>query len=116
MSINKLFFYENHPLVFQALLKKRQAFSPKFPLFVDDFIFETINIKQNYNAYLLSNELKPIDEISEAQKDLNKDKNWQALFLFGYGYYNHKVILSFPILKKLIERHKNSINLVMFST
>ncbi|MCB0538758.1 MAG: aspartyl/asparaginyl beta-hydroxylase domain-containing protein [Bacteroidetes bacterium] len=92
------------------------AYGHEMPLFVKDFLDVINDIKKEYNTYLLSNEIKPIDEMSDAQKDLNTDKNWRALFLYGYEYYNHKAIIDFPSLKKLVEKHKNTINLVMFST
>ena len=57
-----------------------------------------------------------IDELSEDQKHLNRDKKWKALFLFVYGETNPNVLSHFPEISKLIRKWKSEITLVFFSS
>lgn len=56
-----------------------------------------------------------IDELSEEQIHLNRDKKWKALFLFVYGEPNSTILAQFPEISKLIRRRKDEITLVFFS-
>lgn len=57
-----------------------------------------------------------IDELSEEQTELNTDKKWKTIFLFGYSYYNTNLRESFPKTFDLIKKWEHNLTLVMFST
>lgn len=81
-----------------------------FTLNVDKIIFEW----KNYMIYN-SASVKPIDEISELQKDLNLDKKWKAFFLYVGGEFNLDAKKHFPITFQLIQKWRKELNLVFFS-
>lgn len=66
---------------------------------------------QKFQSYGL-----PIDDLSDEQKLLNKDKKWKSVFLFGYSHFNDKELINFPKTAELIRKHRDKITLVMFST
>ncbi|MCB9225574.1 MAG: aspartyl/asparaginyl beta-hydroxylase domain-containing protein [Chitinophagales bacterium] len=98
--------------------KERKPYGHKLPYWVADFLNNYDEIKKERQTFLKNNPnyIKPIDEISEEQKELNEDKKWKALFIYGYGYYNDKIKADFPLITQLIEKNRKAISLVMFST
>lgn len=85
---------------------------------VKDFqenVEEIIHEWENY-VNLTSSYGKPIDEISELQKDLNRDKKWSACFLFVFGKFNKNTVTHFPKTTAIIKKNKHAINLVFFSS
>jgi aspartyl/asparaginyl beta-hydroxylase (cupin superfamily) len=105
----------------KILLKKIKQFRKPFyhqkPNWADDFVVNSTNIQKEWNTYVLSKGYGfQFDKISKEQKELNRDKGWQVLPIFGFTKFNEKVLDDFPLLSSLIRKHKSKITLVMFST
>jgi aspartyl/asparaginyl beta-hydroxylase (cupin superfamily) len=89
----------------------------EIPHWVGSFIENFDEIKKEFEDYRLKcNSGDIIDEISNEQKELNRDKKWRAILLYGYFFFNHKQLSYFPKTLKIIKKHQSKINLVMFST
>lgn len=97
--------------------KDKKPYNFECPVWVNDFLKDIDLIIDEWNSYSLrSNFGTPIDELSEIQKHLNTDKKWRSVLLYVYSYFNNQEIDSFSSLKKLIQKHQHSLNLVLFST
>lgn len=98
--------------------KIRKPYGYSAPSFLNDFLMNLEQIKREFTDYKLMNNSAgcAIDELSSAQEELNNDKKWESLILFGYGYSNEKLKKDFPLLFQHINKHDDVINLVMFST
>lgn len=97
--------------------KDKKPYDFERPVWVNDFLKDIDLIIDEWNSYRLkSNFGTPIDELSDVQKHLNTDKKWKSVLLYVYSYFNKKEIESFPKLKKLVQKHQHSLNLVLFST
>lgn len=97
--------------------KIRKPYGHSAPSFLSDFLMNFEQIKREFTEYKLINNSAgcAIDELSSAQENLNNDKKWESLILFGYGYSNENLYKDFPSLFRCIKKHDNVINLVMFS-
>jgi beta-hydroxylase len=86
------------------------------PLFLAELKAQFAKIQTEWNTYAGGeNSIKPIDDISEDQKQLNEKKKWDALVLYAYGHKNEKVILNFQSVNSIIDKYPMEIQMVMFS-
>ncbi len=111
--VDKFFF----KLLHKKLKKSSSPIGFETPFWVQSFLenFEIIQREfENYKLNCNSGDL--IDGISNDQRELNLDKKWRAIFLYGYNFFNKRQKDFFPKTFEIIEKHRNKINLVMFST
>jgi hypothetical protein len=108
---------------FGNLLSKKYASIRKpYGYEMPDFFIELSEnfdlISEEWRAFVANTNSKgvAIDELSEVQKELNLDKKWQSLILYGYSYYNNTLTGHFPYLFEFAKRNQSQINLIMFST
>lgn len=104
-------------ILLNKIKKTRRPFNYKKPNWVDDFVVNSTMIQKEWNAFKSSNGFGyQFDEISKEQVELNRDKMWQVLPIFGFSKFNKNILTDFPILCSLIKKHRNSITLAIFST
>ena len=96
--------------------KSRRPISAHEPLFLEDLKSDLAKIQSEWITYSTGENLvKPIDDISEDQKQLNKSKKWDALVLYAYGHKNKGAIPYFKSIESVIEKYSSEIQMVMFS-
>ena len=96
--------------------KTRKPVILEKPEFLKEILNDFTAIKKEWKIYSKGlNGIKPIDEISEDQKELNATKKWDALVLYAYGNKNDKALGAFRNVEKLIDKHCAEIQMVMFS-
>lgn len=98
-----------------ASLRKPYGFDS--PDWIDSLLNEIEAIQLEWKNYKETFGIgTSIDELSKDQFDLNHDKKWKAIFLYGYSFYNTNEIVHFPRTVDFIRKHEKSITLTMFST
>lgn len=103
-------------IVFWFNSKSRKPTSAYEPLFLEELKADLVKIQLEWNTYSTGeNLIKPIDDISEDQKQLNKSKKWDALVLYAYGHKNKKALSNFKSIESVIEKYSFEIQMVMFS-
>lgn len=104
-------------ILLSKINKIRTPYGMKIPYWVNDFLDEVLLIQQEWEQYLKNiGAGKQFDELSKEQKELNEDKKWEVVILYGFSFYNTKDLVYFPTLERLIKKHKGKLTLVMFST
>lgn len=98
--------------------KIRIPYGHDLPGFIDFLQSKFEEMQNEWEVYKMQHESLgiAIDELSKEQVELNKDKKWKSLFLFGYGHMNNSLAKEFPTLFEFIKKYKKQINLVMIST
>ena len=101
--------------LYHKLTRREQPKS--FPRFQNELEQAFPVIRDEYLSFKrqMEVEIRPIDEISNDQAELNQDKKWKAAFLYAYNQENEKFLSFFPALQSLVRRYPE-IKLMMFST
>lgn len=104
-------------ILYLKILKNRKPFELSNPQCISDFSSCFDQIVKEWNAFQKSNlEFVPqIDDISIEQEQLNKDKKWKAIIIYGYEYYLPIGLEFFPKTIQLIKKWESEITLVFFS-
>lgn len=106
--------------IFELLKKENKKLRKPYNYEAPDWVVSLLEnydlIREEWMKYSENHEGIDIDELSPEQSELNKDKKWKSLVLFGYSYYNRSLEKDFPILFQCIKNNQSNINLVMFST
>ncbi|MGE0636379.1 MAG: aspartyl/asparaginyl beta-hydroxylase domain-containing protein [Bacteroidia bacterium] len=107
--LSKLLWKKNNEL--------RKPYGYDVPVFIQDFHNNIDKIILEWQNYTLATSSigVPIDEFSDYQKELNKDKKWKAFFVFIFGELNPDAATYFPLTSMLGEKWKNDIKLIFFS-
>jgi aspartyl/asparaginyl beta-hydroxylase (cupin superfamily) len=108
--LNKILNYKNNKI------RKPTGYSN--PEFVNEIILNYDYIVDEWNAYKLLNETRgeQIDKLSKSQSQLNLDKKWTAIIIYGYSCFNNKESINFPTLAKIIKKYPEEIKLALFSS
>ncbi len=111
-SLFKLF----HQILSRVDSRKRKPIHQVSPDFATELLLNFKDVKLVWEQLKESDGIiKPIDQISNDQKELNRSKKWDALILYAFGNKNRKVLKSAVFFDRFIQKYADSITLVMFS-
>lgn len=105
-------------MLHKYILKNRKSLEQSIPRWLLDFQTAIPIIQKEWSNYRIKFQStgQLIDEISDAQKELNQNKKWKSLIIYGYTFFNQNKIEYFPETTRLIKKNVNNITLAMFST
>jgi ornithine lipid ester-linked acyl 2-hydroxylase len=109
-------FFEK--LLLEKLQRKSKPHGYELTQWQHEFVENIEAIQDEFKNYVSNFKSSGIliDELSKEQTELNTEKKWKTIPLFGYSYYNKKLFENFPGTFDLIKKWENNITLVMFST
>lgn len=104
-------------LLLKKIQKIRIPYNIAQPYWANDFLENAELIQKEWEDYLIKfGPGRQFDEISKDQIELNVDKKWEVVIVYGFSFFNEKELVHFPVLNKLIKKHCQYLTLVMFST
>lgn len=104
-------------LLLRKIHAQRKPYGYEYPFWIKDFQDNIQAIQAEWKAYVEQRgKGYQFDEISKDQAELNKDKMWNVVLIYGYTYFIEKELSSFPVLYNLVKKHQKYITLAMFST
>ncbi|HRN93160.1 MAG: aspartyl/asparaginyl beta-hydroxylase domain-containing protein [Chitinophagales bacterium] len=104
-------------LLLNKIQTQRKPYGYEYPFWVKDFQDNIQAIQAEWKSYIANHgKGYQFDEISKDQVELNKDKMWNVVLIYGYSHFIAKELSNFPVLYKLVKKHQKYITLAMFST
>ena len=104
-------------ILLNKIQKIRVPYGIEQPDWAKDFLKKAPLIQKEWKDYLVNfGPGRQFDEISKDQIELNRDKKWEVVIVYGYSFFNQKELNHFPTLAELIKKHSSHLTLAMFST